>query len=124
MSSQYRRFVLSGCIRCRAALKKFHGRLYATGVMRYARGVQTHFHACQRANQHEIVEIAKMADTENSAFHFSEASAERDIVLLERNTPKAVRIVPCRGEDRGERIRIFTRIERHHFQTPVANSGA
>src|SRR6266481_765773 len=124
MSSPHRRFALSGCIRCRAALKKLHGRLNATGVMRYARCVQTHFHACQRANQHEIVEIAKMADAENSAFHPAQACAQGDIVLLKRNSAEAVRIVSLRCEDRSERIRIFTRIERHHFQSPVANGSA
>ena len=59
-----------------------HRRLYALGLVRHARERQSHFHARQRAEQRQIVDVAQMADAEGAA---SGIDYEEDTLPLDGN---------------------------------------
>src|SRR6266851_4103353 len=57
--------------------------LDAALLVRNLRECKTHLHAAQCAGQHEIVEIAQMANAENFSLQPSQAVPERHIELIE-----------------------------------------
>jgi len=63
-----------------------------------------HFGARNRPEQHQLVEIAEVADTEQLAGHFRQAGAQGQVVALER-TRNHVRTVDALGHhDRRHRV--------------------
>src|SRR5579863_2011418 len=62
---------------------------------------KTHLHAAQCSGQHEIVEIAQMANAKNFSVHLSQAVAERHVELLEDQFAQFVGVVPRRQQHRG-----------------------
>src|SRR5258708_37711114 len=63
--------------------KKFHRRSNAPGSRRNSCHLKPHLDASQGTAQHQVVEIAEMSDSEDFAFRFSEALAERHIEAVE-----------------------------------------
>src|SRR5947209_20250813 len=61
---------------------------------RNARRRQAHLDAAQRARQHQIVEVAEMADAEDFSLQSSEPGAERHGEALEDDRSQRVGIAP------------------------------
>ena len=76
-----------GCgLRCASAAPILGGRANtaARHDLRHADIAHRHLGARDRAEQHQLVQIAEVADSEELAGHSTEAGAEREVVLLER----------------------------------------
>ncbi len=64
-----------------------------------------------------------MADAEDLALHFAEPGAERHIEPVEDDVAHPVGVIPVRHQHRGQRVRVFARLNAQHFETP-AGDGA
>src|SRR5215831_7403987 len=49
-----------------------HRRSYAARSVRHIKERQSHFDACKRACQHQVIETPEVADAEDAAGHFTE----------------------------------------------------
>src|SRR4051794_25312837 len=72
--------------------------------VRDTRTVQPHFDPAQRAAQHQVVEMAKMPDPEDLAFHLAETGAERHVEAVEDDLANTVGIMAFGHHHRGERV--------------------
>src|SRR5437588_2065840 len=70
-----------------------HRRLDAALLMRNAGKLECHLSAGQRAEQHQLVDVAKVADAEHLAGKRAETRAVRDIEMLERERAEGVAVV-------------------------------
>src|SRR5258708_19903225 len=86
--------------------------------MRHPGDTQPHLDAAQRAGEHEVVEIAEMADAEDLVGEPAEAGAERHVETLEDGPAQPVGAVPLRHEDGGQRARILARLATQDLQPP------
>ena len=73
-------------------------------LVRHAGGSQAQLHAGERAHQHQVVEVAEVADAEHLARSLpspvpSDMSKRSRMILRKR-----VRVVPIRHQHRGERV--------------------
>ena len=82
------------------------------------RHAEAHLHRPQRARQHQIVEVAEMADAEYAALELAEAVAERHVEALQDHAPQLVRVVPRRHQHGGERAAVLARIGAQDLQAP------
>ncbi len=84
-----------------------------------------HLRAGDRAEQHELVQIAQMADAEQLAGDFGEAGAEREIVALEGARDDLGAIDAFGHHDRGHGVGVPLRSGRAQLQLPaLENRGA
>src|SRR2546426_8794236 len=60
----------------RLVAQQIHRSLYTAGIMRNAGCTQPHLHACEGPDQHQVVEIAKVADPEHLALRSEEHTSE------------------------------------------------
>ena len=74
-------FVFAPFCRGIVLFEVFHRRLNATGFMWDVRLFQAHFDTGKRGNQHQIVEIAKVADAEYLVGHFGQAIPKGNVTL-------------------------------------------
>ncbi len=87
-------------------------------LVRYAKQFETHLDAAERSRQHQVVEVAEVADAESFAREPSEPCAERHVELFENHGAER-RFVEAFGQkDRGHGGAVFVRIERADLKTP------
>src|SRR5436190_6448950 len=98
-----------------------HGGLHALLFHRNCSQRKAHFDAGKRAHQHEIVEVAEVADAEHLAAELGEPRAERQIERVEDHLAHAVGILAGRHHYPGERGRLLARIEREYLEAPPAH---
>src|SRR5205823_14704277 len=79
-------------IALRALLQVLHRGINASGTVRNAGDRQPHLHAGQRAEQHELVAFAEMADAEYLARDLRQACAERHVVVIEHDLAELIRV--------------------------------
>src|SRR5207247_1408909 len=70
----------------------------------HAAGGKTHFDAAQRPSEHQIAEIAQMADAEQSTSQLSESGSERHVEALENDVTQAIGVVSVRDRLRADRV--------------------
>src|SRR5688572_7342336 len=63
--------------------KKIHRRVDAAFLVRDAREAEPHLDAAERSHQHEVVEVAEMADAKNLLRQLAEPGAERHVEFFE-----------------------------------------
>ena len=85
-----------------------------------ARDPQPHLHAGQRAGEHQVVEVAEMADPEHLVLELAEPRAERHVEALEDHAPDLVGAVE---HDRGQRAGELALVGREHLQPPAATAA-
>ena len=83
--------------------------------------LQAHLHAGQRARQHQVVEVAEMADPEHLVLELAQAGAERHVEALEDH---AADLVGAVEQHRGERAGELALVERQHLEPPAVHGGA
>ena len=83
--------------------------------------LQAHLHAAQRAREHQVVEVAEMADPEHLVLQLAEPRAERHVEALEDDAAQLVRAVE---HDRGQRAGELALVERQHLEAPAVHGGA
>ena len=71
-----------------------HRRLDASALVRHAGQRQAHLDAAERAGQHEVVEIAQVADAEDLVLHLAETGAEREVEALQDDGAQGIGAVP------------------------------
>src|SRR2546423_1753522 len=71
---------------------------------RHARGRQAHLDAAQRAGQHQLVEVAEVADAKHLPFEPSKPGAERHVEAVEHDAAKRVRVVTGGHHHGGQRV--------------------
>src|SRR5437868_4870220 len=85
--------------RCLGALRQIvHRGVNAALLHRHAGEREPHFNAGQRAHEHEIVEVAEMADAEHLAAELRQPGAKREIECIEDCLAHAVGIMPRRHQ--------------------------
>ena len=84
----------------------------------HAREPQAHLDAAQRPGQHQVVEVAEVADPEHPALQLAEAGAERHVEALEDHAPHVVGVVALGHEHRGQRGRVLARVRAEHLEPP------
>src|SRR2546421_9263279 len=92
----------SGSASFRGAVERaeeFESRGDAAAAMRDPGAVQPHLDPAQGAAQHQIVEMAEMADTEDLALHFAEPGAERHVEAVENDLAHPVGVIPIRHQN-------------------------
>src|SRR4029453_10736544 len=67
----------------RPAREKIDGGAHAGRLMRHAGGRQSDLDARERAHEHQVVEVAKMADAKHLARELAETRAERHVATIE-----------------------------------------
>ena len=82
------------------------------------RQLEPHLDAGQRTSQHELVEIAEMANTKNFARNLSEARSERHVEPVEQQRPECGFAEAVRQQDRRARTAVFGGIAGPDLQTP------
>ena len=87
---------------------------------RHAGRREPHLDAAERAGEHEVVEVAEMADAEDLAFQLAEPRAERHVEPFEHDLAKRVGIVTVRHHDRGQRAAVFPRARQQQLEPPRA----
>src|SRR4029077_892099 len=103
--------------------EKLEGRRDTAGAVRNAGAVEAHLDPAQRAAQHQIVEMAEMADAEDPALHLAEPGAERHVETVEDDVAHPVGVKAVGHQDRGQRTRIFPRVRAQYLEPP-AGDGA
>src|SRR6516165_6955141 len=81
-----------------------HSCLHPAAAVRHAGQLQRHFHRRYGAEDHRLVQIAEMADTENPSAQPVEPAAERDVELVEAYLTCLVGVVAFGQLYRGNRI--------------------
>src|SRR5437667_1592133 len=79
-----------------------HRRLRSTFAMRDGGKSEPHFHAGERAAEHEIVEVTQMTDAEDLAGDLAQALAQRHVEAVEHDLPEGIGVVSCRQDDAGK----------------------
>ena len=69
----------------------------AAGPEGHAGRGQAELDAAERADQHQLVEVAEVPDAERAALQPSETGAERHVEPIEHDRAEPVRIVPRQG---------------------------
>src|SRR5882672_8212552 len=87
------------CGRLSAFRKIVHRGLHAFLLHLDARKRESHFNACQRSHQHEVVEISQMPDAEHLAAELGEAGAERQVEGIQDHFAHAVGVVAGGHQD-------------------------
>ena len=72
----------------------------------------------ERAEQHQLVHVAEVADAEELPGHLSEPRAEREVVLLERGRDDGCAVESRRHHHRGDGVRVPLRILRARRESP------
>src|SRR5688572_20395125 len=99
-------WLMSGCsaLWLRVALGEIrHGRLDPFLPHRHPGEPEPHLDACEGAHQHEIVEIAQVADTEHLAAELGEPGAKRQVEGLEDHLTHPVGVLARGYQDARER---------------------
>ena len=94
------------------------GGLHAAGLVRHLGEAEGHLDAAQRAHQHQVVEVAEMADAEDLAGDLGQALAERHVEVLQRHLAEGVGVVALGHDDRGERAGIGLGIAAQDLEAP------
>ena len=84
--------------------------------MRHLGEIETHLDARQRAHQHQIVEVADMADPEHLALDLVQAGAKRHVEVFEHHFTEIVGVMAFRHDDAGQRGRMRTLFLALRFQ--------
>ena len=85
---------------------------------------EAHFDARDCAHEHEVVEVAEVADAEDAAFQLAEALAERHVEVFEDDCAECVGVVAFGEEDGREDGAVFAGVEGEDFEAPAADGGA
>ena len=101
-----------------------HGGVHAAAPERHARRGQRHLDARQRPREHQLVEVAQVADAERLAFQPAEAGAERQVEPLEGDRAKLIRIVAVGHHDRRHHGAVLVRRARQTISRPQARTAA
>jgi hypothetical protein len=72
---------------------------------------QTHFDTTKGTAEHQVVQIAQVADSEDASGHLSKTGAERKIVVLKDDVAKLRFFKSARHHYCGARRAIFRRIQ-------------
>ena len=91
--------------------------------MRDVGNAKPHFDAAQRAGQHQVVEVAKMANPEDPAGKTRQAVAERHVEMLENGGAEGIGIMAFRHHDSGQRTGIVARFLAQHLEAPGLNGA-
>ena len=83
-----------------------------------SRVAKRHLNAGQRAEQHQLVEIAHVADAEQLPRHLGEARAERQVVPLVGDVDDVLALDVRRHHDRADRVGVPLRRLRAQVQAP------
>ena len=83
-----------------------------------------HFRARDGAEQHQLVEVAQMADTEHLAGDFRQTGAEREVVALVGGLDDLGGVKAFRHHDGGDGVRIPLRLLGAGLQAPGRDGGA
>src|SRR5512146_1848917 len=83
--------------------KIFHCRSNAAALVRHAGQSESHLDAAQGSAEHEIVEVAEMADAEHLVRDFAEPAAERQVEMIEHDLAQLHLAVALRHQHGGER---------------------
>jgi hypothetical protein len=82
---------------------------------------QTHFDTTKGAAEHQVVQIAQMANSEDASSHLSETGAEREITVLQNDTSKVCLFEAARHQYRCARRAVLRGIQAKQFKTPATN---
>src|SRR5437762_10401138 len=91
--------------------------------MRHARQLESHLHTAQSAREHEIVEVAEVADAEDLVLQAPETGAQRHIEMIEHDLAKFVRRVAGWSEEGRQGVAVFGGVESHDLETPCAGGA-
>src|SRR5262245_57198956 len=92
--------------------------LHAAFLVRNADERQRHLGGGQRAQEHALVQVAEMADTEVLAGVAAEARAIRNVEGVEREVAERVGVVALGQQHRGERRRKIYYVVTHALEAP------
>lgn len=93
----------------------------APTLVRHACGGESEFNSADRPDKREFVAFAKMADAECLARQLRQTRAERDVVFLEGDLAKNVRVMAIRHQNGGKHGRVLGRILTDGLQPPTVN---
>src|SRR6266542_2423053 len=94
---------------------------YAALLERDAGEREAHLDTGERARQHEVVEVAEVADPERLALQLAEAGAERHVEALEDGLPQRVRVVAGGREHRRDRVAVLLGVCADELEPPRAH---
>ena len=72
---------------------------HATPFVRHTRKAKAHLNSTQCSSEHEIVEMAEMANSKHFARKFGEACAQRHIEILEDDCSQSVGVMAVGQND-------------------------
>src|SRR3569623_3026302 len=98
-------------------LENIHRGQNAAALVRDAGNIQSHFNACERSHQHQVVEVTEMTNAECPTLQPAEARAERHVEIVENDLAEAIRIVTFRHEYRRRDRRILVGFDAHRLET-------
>src|SRR6266851_3382187 len=87
----------------RGARQVLEGREHAAFLERHAGELETHLDARERSHEHQVVEVAEVADAEDLSRELAQALAERHVEVPQHHRAEAVRVLARRHHHRGER---------------------
>src|SRR5215472_2550340 len=96
-----------------------HRRLNPAAGVRHPGQLECHLYSRYGAEDHRLVQVAKMADAEDPAAQSVESAAERDIEFVEAYLTHFVRIIAFRQPDSGDRIGLGAGIDGVDFRSVV-----
>src|SRR5215831_20415139 len=76
-----------------------HRRLNPAAAVRHPGQLERHLHGRYGAEDHRLVQIAKMADAKNPAAQTVEAATERDVEFVEAHLTRLVCVIAFRQPD-------------------------
>ena len=91
---------------------------------RDARRGQRHLDAAERPHQHQLVEIAQVADAERAALELAKSGAERQIESFAGNAPELVGVVPVGHHHGRDDVAVFVGAARRRSRVPTPHGGA
>src|SRR5688572_5301199 len=92
--------------------------------MRHAGELEAYFDPRQRAEQHQIIEIAQVTDTKHLVCDLSKAASERHVEVLEYYLAQCHLAVPRRHLHGRERARVLGRVGTLNFESPRLHGSA
>ena len=92
--------------------------LDAAFAVRNVGEAKAHRYAAQRARQHQVVEVAKVADPKNLAFHLTKPGPEGHVKVIEDETAHRVGVVPVGQQDSRERVGVLVGVAADNFEIP------
>src|ERR1700753_4352620 len=94
-----------------AALEDIHRGQHTTTAMRNVGEIEAHFDTRKGSHQHQVVEMADMADPERLALELAQTGPERHVEIVEHHLAIGVGVVAIWHHDSGQRRRIPVRIQ-------------